>query len=104
MQFGESIPRTSLHLPFPRHDRTSFVELVPGACAACGDCAAACPRRVLGMLAILGHRHVHVDHAAACVGCRRCVASCARGAIRELPARNRRGAGMSGRPPRGGQP
>jgi ferredoxin len=33
------------------------------------------------MIALFGHRHVHVDHASACKGCRKCVKACQQGAI-----------------------
>ncbi len=74
--------RRGFHLPFPRHNKTEFIANDTGLCAACGRCVAACPRKVLGTIAIGSHCHVHVDHAAACKGCQRCVAACRQQAIR----------------------
>ena len=70
-----------LHLPFPRHVRTDYIQLNTAACKACWACVAACPRHVLGKAVLLSHRHAHVDRAAQCAGCRRCVAACPNGAI-----------------------
>ena len=83
--------RSRLHLPFPRHDRTAFVGFDLKRCAACGECAAACPRQVLGIVAFLSHRHAHVDRAAACEGCRRCIAACSRGVVRARQSGRRTG-------------
>ncbi len=75
----------NLHLPFPRHNRTVHVRIDTALCKACGHCVASCPQQVLGMIAILRHRHVHVDRAANCKGCARCVRICTEGAIRRQP-------------------
>jgi len=83
---GENPLRSPLHLPFPRHDRTAFVNLDLRRCVACGKCAMACLRQVLGIIAFLGQRHAHVDRAADCKGCRKCIASCSRGVIRARQA------------------
>ena len=84
------IPRTRLHLPFPRHDRTAFVRFDMKRCIACGDCIMACPSKVLGIISFLNHRHVHVDHAADCKGCRKCLAACQRGVIRPIQVKAHR--------------
>lgn len=89
--FVEGWPRSRLHLPFPRHDRTAFVRFHLEQCIACGECAAACPRQVIGIIAIFGHRHAHVDRATDCKGCQRCVGACSRGVIRAQQAEGRSG-------------
>ena len=74
--------RGHVHLPVPRHDETTFVRIDMRLCAACERCVSACSRGVLGMIALLGHRHVHVDLASACKGCLKCVAACPTGSVR----------------------
>ncbi|MBI5545457.1 MAG: 4Fe-4S binding protein [Deltaproteobacteria bacterium] len=78
---GSAPRRRAFHLPFPRHDRTAHIRIDLARCAACGRCAEACPREVLGMISVLRHRHVHVDRADECRGCQACVAACAQKAI-----------------------
>lgn len=75
----------SLHLPFPRHDRTAFIQIDTRRCAACGECVSTCPHGVLGIVSFFNHRHVHVDYASQCKGCRKCVKSCSQGAIQPRP-------------------
>jgi len=74
-----------LHSPRLRHDRTAHIAVDTRLCVACGTCVDACPREVLGMIALLRHRHVHVDHADRCRGCLKCVRSCQNGAIQPAP-------------------
>lgn len=89
MSSGENPVRGWLHLPFPRHNRTAFVKFDLGRCVACGECAVACPREVLGIIGFPSHRHAHVDRAAECIGCRKCIASCSRGVIQVQPGEGR---------------
>jgi NAD-dependent dihydropyrimidine dehydrogenase PreA subunit len=77
----EIAPKRFFHLPFPRHNRTAFVQIDTALCLSCGACVAACPQAVLGLIAFFSHRHVHVDRASACKGCRKCVKACPQGAI-----------------------
>ena len=77
----EDAPKRLFHLPFPRHNKTVFVEIDTSRCLACRQCVDACPHGVLGIIAFFRHRHVHVDRAAACKGCRKCVKACEQGAI-----------------------
>lgn len=74
-----------LHLPFPRHNRTTFIQVDTAICVACGKCVLACPQGVLGIISFLSHRHVHIDQASSCKGCRKCVKTCLRGAIQSRP-------------------
>jgi NAD-dependent dihydropyrimidine dehydrogenase PreA subunit len=76
--------RRTVHLPFPRHDKTAFIQIDMKSCSACGRCIIACKHQVLGMISLFRHRHVHVDQASACRGCRRCSDVCPQQAIRAL--------------------
>lgn len=83
--------RRSFHLPFPRHNRTTFIGIDTGLCTSCGSCVAECPRQVLGLTDFLGHCHVHVDRAPKCRGCHKCVQTCQHGAIQpRMDAASRR--------------
>lgn len=90
MAFRQDLPRSRLHLPLPRHYCTAFIEIELRQCIACGDCVTTCPRHVLGIIAYLGHRHVHVDRGADCKGCRKCIAACSRGVIHSRQEEDRR--------------
>lgn len=81
-----SCPRTALHFPWPRHDRTAFMQLDSSRCKGCGRCIGACPNRLLSMVSLLGHRHAHVDAAARCRGCLSCVGICVPHALRPRSA------------------
>lgn len=70
------------HLPFPRHDSTTFVRFQTSGCTGCGRCVEVCRKQVLGLTPLRWHRHVHVDDSTNCVGCLRCVATCPNGRIR----------------------
>lgn len=74
-----------LHMPFPRHNQTAFIQINTSRCAACGKCVTGCPQGVLGIIRFLSHRHVHVDRTSHCKGCRKCVKVCVRGAIQPRP-------------------
>lgn len=67
--------------PFSHSDHTRFITVDTRACEACWACVAACPRKVLGKVTFLWHRHVRIDDPDACGGCRRCVKACGHGAI-----------------------
>jgi ferredoxin len=91
----ENAPRRLFHLPFPRHNKTVFVEIDTSRCLACRQCVDACPHGVLGIIAFFRHRHVHVDRAAACKGCRKCVKACEQGAIQPRVDVRRRTSGAA---------
>lgn len=74
-----------LHFPFRRHTHTAHIRLNTAACKACWACVAACPRKVLGKVDVLGHRHARIDRAEQCAGCLRCVKACPHGAIVREP-------------------
>jgi len=70
-----------LHFPFPRHNHTLHVQFNTRQCQACGKCVKACPKHVLGTIAFLSHRHVHVEKANSCIGCNACIRACQHQAI-----------------------
>ncbi len=67
--------------PFSHSDHTRFIVIDTSHCEACWACVEVCPRKVLGRVAFLWHRHVRIDNPDACSGCRRCVNVCVQGAI-----------------------
>lgn len=73
-----------------RHHRQATEYMIANTrlCEACGDCVEACPKNVLDLIKMPGHKHVRVRHPEECRGCGRCVSACPHGAIalRELSA------------------
>jgi NAD-dependent dihydropyrimidine dehydrogenase PreA subunit len=67
--------------PFSHSDHTRFIVIDTSVCEACWACVEACPRKVLGTVKFLWHRHVRIDNPDACSGCRLCVKACVHGAI-----------------------
>jgi 2-oxoglutarate ferredoxin oxidoreductase subunit delta len=63
------------------HRESAFVHLDTRRCKACWKCLSACPRRVIGKVAILWHKHVRIDKAEDCLGCLKCVKVCESGAL-----------------------
>lgn len=61
---------------------TEHVAVNTRLCVSCGECVEACPGRVLKVINILGHSHVHVVRRKDCLGCLKCVRACPQGAIR----------------------
>lgn len=45
-------------------------------CIACWQCVDACPRKVLGKVKFLWHKHVKIDNPQSCIGCGKCVTVC----------------------------
>ena len=70
-------PRSSRH---HRHE-TPYVRLDRRACEACGACAEACPRDVIGMIDIPLHHHARLRHPECCRGCLACVKACEHAAM-----------------------
>jgi 2-oxoglutarate ferredoxin oxidoreductase subunit delta len=71
-----------LHLPFPRHTKTAYIELDTKKCQACWKCLEVCSEHVFGKVSVFRHRHARIDDADACKGCKKCVLDCPSGAIR----------------------
>ncbi len=51
-------------------------------CIACWKCVEECPRKAIGRISFLWHRHA-IPRYAACVGCMKCVAICPNGCFRK---------------------
>ena len=84
------------NLPCFQHHETRFISIDLSLCEACGGCVDACPRGVLGMVALFNHYHVHVDRASKCRGCYQCMETCPQIAIQPRAKRP-----DTGRRPRG---
>lgn len=63
---------------------TKHIIIDPHRCTACWKCVDECPKKVIGKLDFLFHRHSHIDNPDACVGCKKCVKNCPNQAIHEL--------------------
>ena len=59
-----------------RHNNTAHVTLETRRCVGCGECAQACPKKVIGMTDLPMHRHAHMEQPDLCVGCLKCVKAC----------------------------
>ena len=60
---------------------TPYVRLDRRACEACGACAEACLRDVIGMIDFPLRHHAHLRHPECCRGCLACVKVCEHSAI-----------------------
>lgn len=63
---------------------TAFVALNPHRCVACWKCVGKCPKRVIGRVRFLWHKHVVFRRAADCIGCGKCIKTCPKGAFSEI--------------------
>lgn len=64
---------------------TRYVSLDPHRrCVACWKCVEACPKKAIGKIVVLWHRHAVFKNADACVGCGKCVAICSHGAFSRI--------------------
>lgn len=56
---------------------TSFISAISTHdCIACWQCVEVCPRKVLGKVSFLWHKHVKVVSPDRCIGCGKCVNVC----------------------------
>lgn len=62
-----------------RRESTAYVEMDSRRCMACGKCVAACPKKVIGNVGIMWHKHVAFKSADACIGCNKCIKICPNG-------------------------
>jgi 2-oxoglutarate ferredoxin oxidoreductase subunit delta len=67
--------------PKRNHLEWGFIWLDTRRCKACWKCLSVCPRKVIGKVAILWHKHVRIANADACLGCLQCVKVCKSGAL-----------------------
>ncbi len=70
--------------PHSRVSATRFIHLDTKQCEACWQCVAACHRKVITKISILGHRHALLAQPDRCTGCLLCVKSCAVSAIQPI--------------------
>lgn len=63
---------------------TKHIIIDPHFCTACWKCVDECPKKVIGKLDFLFHKHSHIDNPDACIGCKKCVKNCPNRAIHEL--------------------
>lgn len=55
---------------------TKHVAINPHRCIACWECVEKCPKRVIGKVGFLWHKHVAFKDADACIGCNKCIKAC----------------------------
>ncbi len=81
----------TMRSPKRNHLESGFLRLDTRRCKACWKCLSACPRKVIGKVAILWHKHVRIANPDACLGCLKCVTVCESGALTGTarPARER---------------
>lgn len=60
---------------------TRFIELDTHKCVGCFKCVEACPKKVIGKISFLWHKHVLILHADKCIGCNKCADICKTKAI-----------------------
>lgn len=58
---------------------TKFVAMNPSHCVGCWKCVEACPKKAIGKVGFLWHKHAVFCDADACVGCKKCVKTCPHG-------------------------
>ncbi|MDE7378728.1 MAG: 4Fe-4S binding protein [Paraprevotella sp.] len=68
---------------------TAHVAIDPHRCVACWKCVDKCPKKVIGRVGFLWHRHVSFKDARACIGCKRCIRTCPNGVFSELSGQSR---------------
>lgn len=59
--------------------KTKFITMNPHHCTACWECVNQCPKKAIGKVSLLGHRHAVFSNPDACVGCRKCIKTCPNG-------------------------
>lgn len=55
---------------------TKYVAMNPSHCVACWKCVEQCPKKVIGKVGFLWHKHAVICNADACIGCKKCVKTC----------------------------
>lgn len=58
---------------------TKYVAMNPSHCVACWKCIEQCPKKVIGKVGFLWHKHAAFQDADACIGCEKCIKTCPHG-------------------------
>lgn len=58
---------------------TDYVAMNPSHCVACWKCVEQCPKKAIGKIEVLWHKHVVFQNPDACVGCKKCIKTCPQG-------------------------
>ncbi|MDR1450983.1 MAG: 4Fe-4S binding protein [Helicobacteraceae bacterium] len=56
--------------------RTQYIWANPHNCVGCWRCVEICPKRVIGAVSFLWHKHIIFKDADSCIGCNRCIKVC----------------------------
>jgi Uncharacterized anaerobic dehydrogenase len=56
--------------------RTPYVRADLRNCKACWRCVEACPKRIIGKVGFLWHRHIVFNDSDNCSGCKKCIKVC----------------------------
>ncbi len=63
---------------------TEHISMNPHSCIACWKCVEKCPKKVIGKVGFLWHKHATLKNADACIGCKMCIKVCPQGVFSEL--------------------
>ena len=69
-----------------KHNRieNQYIQLLTKNCKACWKCVENCPKKVIGKVNIIFHKHARINNSMECNGCLKCVKTCEYIAIRPL--------------------
>ncbi len=62
---------------------TAHIVMNPHRCVACWACMDKCPKKLIGKVGFLGHKHVVFKDADVCIGCKLCIKTCPNGVFSE---------------------
>jgi 2-oxoglutarate ferredoxin oxidoreductase subunit delta len=80
--FTQPLEMDSMNSHELSHQRKNdFIRLDTRLCEACWKCIEVCPKKVLGKIDMIWHRHAVIRNGAACNGCKKCVWACESGAL-----------------------
>ena len=68
----------------PSHTENQHIQLYTRNCTACWKCVENCPKKVIGKIYIIFHKHARIDNSKECTGCLKCVKTCEYDAIRPI--------------------
>ena len=58
---------------------TKFIAMNPSHCVACWKCVEQCPKKAIGKVEVLWHKHAIFKDVDACIGCKKCIKTCPHG-------------------------